>query len=216
MDAEAGKSLSGQARALIEPEENVLGGGMRKVSTASPFQETGMFRSTTILSVRQGSRVAIGGDGQVSIGDTIVKANARKLRRLYHDKVLVGFAGAAADAFSLMEKFEAKLEEHQGNVLRAAHELARAWRTDRVLRRLESLLAVVDEKHSLIVSGSGDVIEPSDGIMGIGSGGPYAMAAARALARKTSLGPRDIVEEALKTAAEICVYTNAQIYIEEL
>ena len=175
-----------------------------------------MFRSTTILSVRQGSSVAIGGDGQVTIGETIVKADARKIRKLYHDKVLIGFAGAAADAFSLMEKFESKLEEHQGNVLRAAHELARAWRTDRVLRRLESLLAVVDERYSLIVSGSGDVIEPSDGIIGIGSGGAYAVAAARALVRKTALTPREVVEEALKTAGEICVYTNTEIYVEEL
>ena len=175
-----------------------------------------MFRSTTILSVRQGSSVAIGGDGQVTIGETIVKADARKIRKLYHDKVLIGFAGATADAFSLMEKFESKLEEHQGNVLRAAHELARAWRTDRVLRRLESLLAVVDERYSLIVSGSGDVIEPSDGIIGIGSGGAYAVAAARALVRKTALTPREVVEEALKTAGEICVYTNTEIYVEEL
>ena len=175
-----------------------------------------MFRSTTILSVRQGSSVAIGGDGQVTIGETIVKADARKIRKLYHDKVLIGFAGATADAFSLMEKFESKLEEHQGNVLRAAHELARAWRTDRVLRRLESLLAVVDERYSLIVSGSGDVIEPSDGIIGIGSGGAYAVAAARALVRRTTLTPREVVEEALKTAGEICVYTNTEIYVEEL
>ena len=175
-----------------------------------------MYRSTTILSVRRDDKVAIGGDGQVTINDTIVKADARKIRRLYHDKVLVGFAGAAADAFSLMEKFEGKLDEHQGNVLRAAYELARDWRTDRVLRRLESLLAVVDAKHSLIISGSGDVIEPSDGIIGIGSGGSYAVAAARALSRHSPLAAREIVEAARKTAAEICVYTNTEIHVEEV
>ena len=175
-----------------------------------------MYRSTTILSVRRDGHVAIGGDGQVSINDTIVKADARKIRRLYHDKVLVGFAGAAADAFSLMEKFEGKLDEHQGNILRAAYELARDWRTDRVLRRLESLLAVVDKSHSLIVSGSGDVIEPSDGIIGIGSGGSYAVAAARVLLKHSSLSAREIVEASLETAAGICVYTNTNIHVEEL
>ena len=175
-----------------------------------------MYRSTTIISVRHNGKVAIGGDGQVSIGDTIVKADARKIRRLYQDRVIVGFAGAAADAFSLMEKFEGKLDEHQGNVLRAAYELARDWRTDRVLRRLESLLAVIDAKHSLIISGSGDVIEPSDGIIGIGSGGTYAVAAARALVRHTSLSAADIVAESLKEAAQICVYTNTNIHVEEL
>lgn len=175
-----------------------------------------MFRSTTILSVRREGRVAIGGDGQVSMNETIVKADARKIRRLYQDRVLVGFAGAAADAFSLMEKFEGKLDEHQGNILRAAYELAREWRTDRVLRRLESLLAVVDKRHSLIVSGSGDVIEPSDGILGIGSGGSYAVAAARVLLKHSSLSAREIVEASLGAAAEICVYTNANIRVEEL
>jgi len=175
-----------------------------------------MYRSTTILSVRHEGRVAIGGDGQVSIKDTIVKADARKIRRLYHDKVVVGFAGAAADAFSLMEKFEGKLDEHQGNVLRAAYELAREWRTDRVLRRLESLLAVVDKRHSLIISGSGDVIEPSDGVVGIGSGGAYAVAAARVLLKHSSLSAREIVESSLGAAAEICVYTNTNIHVEEL
>ena len=175
-----------------------------------------MYRSTTILSVRRDGRVAVGGDGQVTVNETIVKADARKVRRLYHDKVIVGFAGAAADAFSLMEKFEGKLDEHQGNVLRAAYELARDWRTDRVLRRLESLLAVVDEKHSLIISGSGDVIEPSDGIIGIGSGGSYAVAAARALLKHSGLDAVQIVTEAMKQAADICVYTNNEIYVEEL
>ena len=175
-----------------------------------------MYRSITILSVRRDGKVAIGGDGQVTLGETIVKGDAHKIRRLYDDRVLVGFAGATADAFSLMEKFESKLQEHQGNVLRATHELARDWRTDRVLRRLQSLLAVIDSKYSLIVSGSGEVIDPSEGIIGIGSGGPYAVAAARALMRKTELTARQIVEESLQIAGEICIYTNTNIYVEEL
>jgi len=175
-----------------------------------------IIHSTTVLSVRRGDRVAIGGDGQVTVGETIVKADARKIRRLYDNRVLVGFAGAAADAFSLMEKFETKLEEHQGNVLRASYELARDWRTDRVLRRLESQLVVIDATHSLLVSGSGEVIEPSEGILGIGSGGPYAVAAARALLRKTDLSAREIVAEALRIAGEICIYSNTEIYVEEL
>ncbi len=175
-----------------------------------------MYRSTTILSVRRDGKVAIGGDGQVTLGETIVKGDAHKIRRLYEDRVLVGFAGATADAFSLMEKFESKLQEHQGNVLRATHELARDWRTDRVLRRLQSLLAVIDSKYSLIVSGSGEVIDPPEGIIGIGSGGPYAVAAARALLRKTDLPARKIVEESLQIAGEICIYTNTNIYVEEL
>ncbi|MBM4078197.1 MAG: ATP-dependent protease subunit HslV [Planctomycetes bacterium] len=174
------------------------------------------YRSTTILSVRHKGQVAIGGDGQVSLAHTVVKSTARKIRRLYHDKVIVGFAGAAADAFALMEKFEGKLQDHQGNVLRAAHELAREWRTDRVLRRLESLLAVVDGQYSLLISGSGDVIEPDDGIMGIGTGGQYAVAAARALVKHSNLTAAQIVEESLKIAAQICVFTNANIYVEEL
>ena len=171
-------------------------------------------RSTTILSVRRDGQVAIGGDGQVTLGDAVMKAGARKIRRLYHDRVLVGFAGASADAFSLMEKFEAKLEEYNGNVLRASYELARDWRTDRVLRRLESLLAVVDKQTSLIISGSGDVIEPDDGVIGIGSGGSYAVAAARALIGRTEMPARDIVETALGIAADLCVYTNRNLTIE--
>ena len=158
--------------------------------------------------------MAIGGDGQVTLGDAVMKAGARKIRRLYHDRVLVGFAGASADAFSLMEKFEAKLEEYNGNVLRASYELARDWRTDRVLRRLESLLAVVDKQTSLIISGSGDVIEPDDGVIGIGSGGSYAVAAARALIGRTEMPARDIVETALGIAADLCVYTNRNLTIE--
>ena len=175
-----------------------------------------MTRHTTILTVRRGEKVALGGDGQVTINDTVVKADACKIRRLYDDRVIVGFAGAAADAFSLLEKFEAKLDEHQGNVMRSAHELAREWRTDRVLRRLESLLAVVDRTTSLLISGSGDVIAPSDGVIGIGSGGAYAVAAGRALLRNTDLSPAQVVEKALLIAGEICIYTNQNIHIEEL
>jgi ATP-dependent HslUV protease, peptidase subunit HslV len=175
-----------------------------------------MIRSTTVLAVRRDGKVAMGGDGQVTMNNTVVKQDACKIRRLYHDKVIVGFAGATADAFALMEKFEGKLQAHQGNMMRAAYELARDWRTDRVLRRLESLLIAADKEHTLLISGSGDVIEPSEGIAGIGSGGPYAVASARALCRHTQLGARAIVEESLRIASEICVYTNDKIHIEEL
>ena len=173
-------------------------------------------RSTTILSVRHNGRVAIAGDGQVSFGDVVMKHTARKVRRMYNDMVIAGFAGAAADAFALFAKFEAKLEEFNGNLPRAAVELAKDWRLDRALRRLEALLAVVDREHSLIISGTGDVIEPDDGIIGIGSGGGYATAAARALVRHSTLSAREIAEEALRIAAAICVYTNDQITVEEL
>lgn len=173
-------------------------------------------RSTTILSVRHKGRVAIAGDGQVSFGEVVMKHTARKVRRMYNDTVIAGFAGAAADAFALFAKFEAKLEEFNGNLPRAAVELAKDWRLDRALRRLEALLAVVDREHSLILSGTGDVIEPDDGIIGIGSGGGYATAAARALVRHSSLSAREIVEEAMHIAAAICVYTNDQITLEEL
>jgi ATP-dependent HslUV protease subunit HslV len=166
--------------------------------------------------VRHKGRVALAGDGQVSFGETIMKATAKKVRRLYHDRVLVGFAGAAADAFALFAKFETKLEEYNGNVPRAAVELAKDWRTDRILRRLEALLAVVDKDYSYIISGTGDVIEPDDGIIGIGSGGPYAMAAARALVRYSDLDARGIAEEAMKIAASLCVYTNERVIIEEI
>ncbi|MDH7500582.1 MAG: ATP-dependent protease subunit HslV [candidate division NC10 bacterium] len=174
------------------------------------------YRSTTILSVRHKGKVALAGDGQVSFGETIMKHTAKKVRRLYHDRVVVGFSGAAADAFALFSKFEAKLEEYNGNIPRAAVELARDWRTDRMLRRLEALLAVVDKEYSYIISGTGDVIEPDDGIIGIGSGGPYAMAAARALVKFSDLEARQIVEEAMKIAASLCVYTNEKITIEEI
>ena len=175
-----------------------------------------MVHSTTILSVRHAGRVAIGGDGQVTIGDTVVKHRARKIRRLYDGKVAVGFAGAAADAFALLERFEAKLKDFQGNVPRAATEMAKDWRTDRVLRRLESLLAVVDAQHSLLLSGSGDVIVPDDGIIGIGSGGAAATAAARALVAHSALDAPAIVEAALRIAADLCVYTNHEIHVEEV
>ena len=171
---------------------------------------------TTILSVRRNNRVVIGGDGQVSMGDTMMKGNARKVRRLYEDQVIAGFAGGTADAFTLFERFEGKLQKHQGNLVRAAVELTKDWRTDRMLRRLEALLAVADRSTSLIITGSGDVIEPEQGIMAIGSGGAYAKAAALALLEETKLDARAIVERALGIAADICIYTNRQFTIEEL
>ena len=173
-------------------------------------------RSTTVVSVRHKGRVALAGDGQVSIGPTIVKAGARKVRKLYQDRVLAGFAGTAADAFTLFEKFEGKLEEYRGNLSRAAVELAKEWRTDRILRRLEALLAVADKEHSFILSGTGEIIEPDDGVVGIGSGGPFALAAARALIAHSDLDAKQIVEEAMRIAAAICVYTNDHITVEEL
>lgn len=176
----------------------------------------GRFRSTTILSVRHQGKVAMGGDGQVTLGNTVMKKNARKLRRLFNNRVLAGFAGATADAFTLFEKFEAKLEQYQGNLARAAVELAKDWRTDRILRRLEALLAVADRETSLVISGTGDVVEPEDGILAIGSGGPYALAAARALTENSSLGARVIVEKAMEIAADICIYTNRELTVEEL
>mgnify|MGYP001820597540 FL=1 len=173
-------------------------------------------RSTTILSVRRNGKVVVGGDGQVSMGNTVMKGNARKVRRLYHDNVLAGFAGATADAFTLFERFESKLEKHSGHLTRSAVELAKDWRTDRMLRRLEALLVVADHSASLIISGTGDVIEPENGLMAIGSGGPYAQAAATALLENTELSARDIVEKGLKIAGDICVYTNQNRVIEEL
>ncbi len=171
---------------------------------------------TTVLVVRRGGRVAMGGDGQVSLGPTVLKGNARKVRRLHGGRVLAGFAGATADAFTLFERFEGKLEQHAGHLLRAAVELAKDWRTDRLLRRLEALLLVADRRHLLTVSGTGDVIEPEHPAMAIGSGGPYALAAARALLEHTPLGAREVVERALGIAADICVYTNHQLVVEEL
>jgi ATP-dependent HslUV protease, peptidase subunit HslV len=175
------------------------------------------FRGTTILSVRRNGKVVIGGDGQVTMGNAIVmKANAKKVRRLYTDKVIAGFAGATADAFTLFELFEAKLEKHSGNLMRSAVELAKDWRTDKILRRLEALLAVADHYASLIITGNGDVIEPENSVMAIGSGGPYAQSAARALLENTKLGAREIVEKALEIAANTCVFTNNHLTIEEL
>lgn len=174
------------------------------------------FHGTTILSIRRNGKVVVGGDGQVSLGNTIMKSNARKVRHLYNNKVLAGFAGATADAFTLFERFEGKLEKHQGNLVRSAVELAKDWRTDKMLRRLEALLVVADSKASLILSGNGDVIEPEEGIMAIGSGGTFAESAARALYQNTKLGARAIVEKSLKIAADICVYTNDRFTIEEL
>jgi ATP-dependent HslUV protease subunit HslV len=174
------------------------------------------YRGTTILSVRRGDRVVIGGDGQVSMGNTVMKGNARKVRRLYGDRVLAGFAGGTADAFTLFELFEAQLEKYQGNLVRSAVELAKAWRTERSLRRLEALLAVADRSTSLIITGNGDVIEPEDNLIAIGSGGPYAQSAARALLDNTDLSAAAIVEKGLSIAADICIYTNHNRTIEEL
>jgi len=174
------------------------------------------FRGTTILSVRRGNKVVIGGDGQVSMGDTIMKGNARKVRRLYNEKVIAGFAGATADAFTLFERFEGKLEKYSGNLTRAAVELAKDWRTERSLRRLEALLTVADTKASLIISGNGDVIEPEEGLIAIGSGGQYAKSAAMAMLAETQLDARTIVEKSLNIAADICIYTNHNLTIEEL
>ena len=174
------------------------------------------FHGTTILSARRGASVAIGGDGQVTLGNVVIKGGARKVRRLFNDQILAGFAGGTADAFTLFERFEAKLDKHQGNLLRSAVELAKDWRTDRMLRRLEAMLAVADREHSLVITGQGDVLEPEHGIVAIGSGGPYAQAAARALLENTQLNPGEIVERSLAIAADICIYTNHQRMIEVL
>ncbi len=174
------------------------------------------YHGTTILSARRGAQVAMGGDGQVTLGNIVVKASARKVRRLYHDKILAGFAGGTADAFTLFERFEAKLEKHQGHLLRSAVELAKDWRTDRILRRLEAMLAVADRETSLIITGNGDVLEPEQGLLSIGSGGPYAQSAARALLDHTGLPPADIVKKALTIAADLCIYTNQNHVIEVL
>lgn len=174
------------------------------------------FHATTIVCVRRGNQVAMGGDGQVTLGNIVVKATARKLRRLYHDKILAGFAGATADAFTLQERFEAKLEKHQGNLMRSAVELTRDWRTDRVLRRLEAMLLVADRDNTLILTGNGDVLEPEHGLAAIGSGGAYAQAAALAMLQNTELPPADIVKKSLEIAGEMCIYTNGNHIIETL
>ncbi len=175
-----------------------------------------MFKGTTILCIMKDGKVCIGGDGQVTMGNTILKHNARKVRKMYNDKVLAGFAGATADAFTLFEKFEAKLESYRGNLTRAAVELAKDWRTDKILRRLEALLIVADNEHALILSGTGDVIEPEDGIAAIGSGGPFAQAAAKALSENTDMQVKDMVEKAMIIASRICIYSNENIFLEEL
>jgi ATP-dependent HslUV protease subunit HslV len=172
--------------------------------------------ATTILGVRRDGKVALGGDGQVTLGSTVMKTQANKIRKLHEGSVLVGFAGSAADAFSLLDRFEEKLEQHRGQLVRAAVELAKLWRTDKYLRQLEALLAVMDKSNSLVISGTGEVIEPDDGIVAIGSGGSFALAAARTLVQHTQLSARDIVRESLQTAAQICIYTNTNITIEEL
>ena len=174
------------------------------------------YRGTTILSVRRGNRVALGGDGQVTLGNIVIKASARKVRNLYSGQILAGFAGGTADAFTLFERFEAKLDKHQGNLLRSAVELAKDWRTDRMLRRLEAMLAVADREHSLVITGNGDVLEPEQGIVAIGSGGAYAQAAARALIENTEFDPKEVVSKALSIAGDLCIYTNHHHTIEVL
>lgn len=180
------------------------------------MKHTDSWRGTTVLMVRRGGKVAVAGDGQVSLGDMVMKHRAKKVRRLYHGKVIVGFAGAAADALTLFERLEAKLEAHQGNLTRAVVELAKDWRTDKILRRLEALLLAVDAQGTFLVTGTGDVIEPDEGVMAIGSGAPYALAAAKALLAHTQLGPAEICREALEIAGSLCVYTNKEMVIEEL
>lgn len=175
-----------------------------------------LFHATTIVCVRRGNRVALGGDGQVTLGNIVIKGTARKIRRLYHDKVLAGFAGATADAFTLQERFEGKLEKHQGHLMRAAVELTRDWRTDRILRRLEAMLIVADREHTLVLTGNGDVLEPEHGLAAIGSGGAYAQSAALALLRNTELAPEHIVKQSLEIAGDLCIYTNQQHVIETL
>ena len=174
------------------------------------------FHGTTIVSVRRGAQVALGGDGQVTLGNIVIKSSARKVRRLHHDRVLAGFAGGTADAFTLFERFEAKLDKHSGHLLRAAVELAKDWRTDRMLRRLEAMLAVADTQHSLVITGNGDVLEPELGLIAIGSGGPYAQAAARALLENTELAPEPVVRKALAIAGDLCIYTNQTHAVETL
>lgn len=174
------------------------------------------FHATTIVCVRRGNHVALGGDGQVTLGNIVIKGTARKIRRLYHDKVLAGFAGATADAFTLQERFEGKLEKHQGHLMRAAVELTRDWRTDRILRRLEAMLIVADREHTLVLTGNGDVLEPEHGLAAIGSGGAYAQSAALALLRNTELAPEHIVKQSLEIAGDLCIYTNQNHVIETL
>lgn len=182
----------------------------------SDQSNAGRWRSTTVIAVRRDGKVAVAGDGQVTLGDTVMKSGARKVRRLYNDRIIAGFAGSTADAFALFSRFESKLEQYHGQLQRAAVEMSKEWRTDKYLRNLEALLIVADDKTSLVLSGNGDVIEPDDGIVAIGSGGPYALSAARALIRHTPLSARQVAEEALRIAGEICIYTNQNVVVEEL
>ncbi|MBI3078313.1 MAG: ATP-dependent protease subunit HslV [Deltaproteobacteria bacterium] len=191
-------------------------GGTRARPGASDRAGPPRLHGTTVLCVRRDGRVAIGGDGQVTLGQTVIKHSARKVRRLYQDKVVAGFSGATADAFTLFERFEGKLDQYHGNLTRASVELAKDWRTDRMLRRLEALMIVADQEHSFIISGTGDVVEPDDGICAIGTGGPYALASARALLQHSALDARGIVETSMRIASQICIYTNEQIAVEEL
>jgi ATP-dependent HslUV protease subunit HslV len=199
---------AGDNRACSSPQRPNL--------TAMSTSEPAVFHGTTIVSVRRGSVVALGGDGQVTLGNIVIKSSARKVRKLFRDQVLAGFAGATADAFTLFERFESKLEKHQGHLVRAAIELSKDWRTDRILRRLEAMLAVADKEASLIITGNGDVLEPEHGIVAIGSGGPYAQAAARALLAHTEMAPAEIVKKSLEIAGELCIYTNQTHSIENL
>ncbi len=192
-----------------------MAGGMSSM-TRGLNQNKRQVQSTTVLAVRRDGKVAVAGDGQVTLGDTVMKHKARKVRKIYNGKIIVGFAGAAADALSLFERFEGKLEKHQGNLTRAVVELAKDWRTDRILRRLEALLLVVDKDHTFLISGTGDVIEPDEGVMAIGSGGAYAQAAAQALLQHTDLGAAAICREAMAIAAKLCIYSNSEISVEEL
>lgn len=180
------------------------------------YNRMNTLRGTTIVAVRNENKICIGGDGQVTLGNTVLKHRAKKIRRLYQDKVLAGFAGATADAFTLFERFESKLEQYSGNLARSAVELAKDWRADKILRKLEALLIVANAEHFFIISGNGDVVEPDDNVVAIGSGGPYALAAARSLLKHSNLEVREIVEESMRIAAEICIYTNSEIYVEEL
>jgi ATP-dependent HslUV protease, peptidase subunit HslV len=205
--------FEGQAEPGSNPRSQAQLGNEKKLTTMADNHK---FRGTTILMVRRGDKVAVAGDGQVTLGDMVMKHHAKKVRKLYHGKIIVGFAGSAADALTLFERLEAKLEKHQGNLTRSVVELAKDWRTDKILRRLEALLLAVDATGALLVSGTGDVIEPDEGVMAIGSGGPFALAAARALLAHTDLTAKQICKEAMKIAASLCVYTNSEIVIEEL
>jgi ATP-dependent HslUV protease subunit HslV len=211
----ADSRIAGRERRAAARAPAGVGAAASREKRAS-INERPMFQSTTILAVRHRDRAVLAGDGQVTFGQTIVKQGARKIRRLYNDRILAGFAGSAADSFALFSRFESKLEQYRGNLERSAVELAKDWRSDRILRRLEAMLIVLDQRSIFLLSGNGDLIEPDDGIVAIGSGGPYALAAARALARNTDLDARTIAEKAMSIAGDICIYTNANVVVEEL